>query len=511
MFKFKKITDINGLDTNNINNAMQNSYAWCMAELGDYIYVGTSRNMFLNASKAFGYTENNNLQAVPSIPSSSIDNSPEIWRYKKNSDCNRWERVFKTDKNDTLFGFRAMITHKSHNSCAIYAAATGTHIALYKSADGLHWKKIDTSNLTGKSSRALASLNGKLYIATLESGIGGNIPYLYASPDPETKPFKKVINTESTNFISCLNPMGGIDSLTVFNNKLYLGISTPTGAEIWRSDNCNPQNNRWTLIGDNGFGDSLNSSIMSTGIFKGHLYAAATKKLPLSLFMPFGFDLIRIDKDDKWELVVGGKPILPSHPTKGRRNCSISGFSSGFNSFFNIYGWQIQEYKDNLLITTYDGSGNVKAILDNYINNKDFYIKQLGESNYNNFIKYYTKINTILSKCDYPKGFDIYTSKDGCKFTPVILDGLKNPNNYGGRTLLSTCDNKLYLGTANPQEGLEVWHICYSKCTADYCSNKIITSYYSNLKCINKELRKIYPCLLPSLFKIFSNTTNTTF
>lgn len=499
MFKFKKITDVNGFDTGNMKNAMQNSYAWCMAELGDYIYVGTSRNMFYNASIGFGNTEN-------LYEDKSLDNSPEIWRYKIDGSC-KWQRVFKGRKNDSTVGFRAMITHKTCNSCAIYAATAGEHVQLYKSTDGLHWIEIDTSDIVGKSSRALASLNGKLYMATLESGIGGNTPYLYSSPDPETEPFKMVIDTKNKNFVSCLNPMGGIDSLSVFNNKLYVGISTETGAEIWRSDNCNPRNNHWTLIADKGFGDSLNKNVMSTGVFKDKLYVAVTKMFPLVLFLPMGFDLISIDKNDKWELVVGGKPVVLSCPAKGKRNCSTSGYSSGFNSFFNIYGWQIAEYKDNLVLTTYDGSTNIKKILEQYINNKDFYIEKIGTSDYKKLVKYYTKINCLLNEYDYPKGFDIYTSKDGCRFSPVILDGLNNPYNYGGRTLLVTCNNKLFLGTANPYEGCEVWQGCYKK-YAGYCSNKIINSYFANLECLNKELLKIYPKLLPILYKVLGTNTN---
>lgn len=496
MFRFKKITSTNGFDTKNIENAKQNSYAWCMTELGDYIYVGTSRNMLYNSSRAFG-----NSQSQANIPSSFItgdDNSPEIWRYKKD-DTREWQKVFKTDASDKIFGFRAMITHKTSNSSAIYTASAGEKVSLYKSIDGLHWIKIDTSNVNGTSSRALASLNGKLYMATLESGIGGKTPYLYVSSDPEINSFKLVIDENKKNFIPFLNPMGGIDSLSVFNNKLYVGISTPTGAEIWRSETCNPKNNKWILISDRGFGDSLNTNIMSTCIFKDNLYVSVTKQLPLSLFLPLGFDLIKIDKDDNWDTIVGGKPIVPSYPTKGKRSTSISSYSSGFNNFFNIYGWQIAQYKDNLIITTYDGSTNIKTILEGFIYNKDFYINQIGSSDYCKLINCYNKINNLLSKYSYPKGFDIYSSKDGCEFTPVILNGLNNPNNYGGRTLYATSDNKLYLGTANPYDGLEVWKV-YCKDYSNSCSNNDINSYYSNLKLINNELIKIYPSILPILY-----------
>ena len=155
--------------------------------------------------------------------------------------------------------------------------------------------------------------------------------------------------------------------MQVFKNRLYLGIATENGCEIWKSDNKCPETNDWTLVADKGFGDSANKNIMSTGIFKNHLYIAVTKLMPFSLYAPLGFDLIRIDKNDNWEVVVGGKPLMPSYPITGKRNKSISGLNSGFNNFFNVYGWQIKEFNNNLIITTFDDSTNIKTIYDNIV------------------------------------------------------------------------------------------------------------------------------------------------
>lgn len=496
MFTFKQITETNGIDINNLKNSRQNSYAWSMAELGNYIYVGTSRNMISSLTTAF--TESPNL--APSLVTGS-DNNAEIWRYKKDGSC-PWEKVFKASSKDKIYGFRAMITHKSNNSCAIYAASMGEKVYVFKSTDGVHWKKINTSNVSGRSSRAFASFNGKLYMATLEEGIGGNVPYLYSSKDPEFELFKLVINPKSKGFIPNNNPIGGIDDLSVFNNRLYLSIGNSDGAEVWRSNNCNPKNNDWTLVAYKGFGDALNTNIMSTGVFKDHLYVAVTKRFPLSLFVPLSFDLIRIDKNDCWEIVVGGKPIIPSCPSTGVRNKSLSGFNSGFNNFFNVYGWQIKEFKGNLVITTYDSSTNIRTFITGFEYNKEDYIKNFGYENYNRLLNSYKKIYKLLCKYNYPKGFDIYTSKDGLNFSPVILDGLNDPNNYGGRTLLVSSENKLYVGTANPFLGLEVWEADYNN-SNKYCSNNEIHEYFSNLKKLNKELLALYPELMDVLQRTF--------
>lgn len=494
MFTFKQLTKTNGFDTNNLDNAVQNSYAWSMTELGDYIYVGTARNLITSISGS------GSLQATAPTPPSLVtghDNNAEIWRYKKDDTC-PWQKVFETNPYDESYGFRAMITHKSEYSCAIYAATMGKNINLFKSTDGIHWLKLDTSNLDGTSSRALASFNGRLYVATLDEGIGGNTPYLYSSSDPEYEPFLSVINTNSSKFIESKNPIGGIDNLIVFNNELYVGIETDTGCEVWRSNNSHPSTNNWTLVADKGFGDAANKNIMSSGIFKDSLYIAVTKLLPLSLFVPFGFDLVRIDKYDNWQLVVGGNPLIPSTPDTGTRNKSISGFSSGFNNCFNVYGWQIKEFKNHLIVTTYDESTNIKTLYNGISYNKESYIKAIGRENYLTIIESYAEILQLLRKYKYPRGFDIYTSKDGCHFRPDILSGLNNPRNYGGRTLHVSCEDKLYLGTANPFCGCEVWK-ADSITPKSRCSKEKLISYFNKLNNLNNELQKIYPALIDAL------------
>ena len=497
MLTYKKLTEINGFDTNNPKNAVQNSYAWSMAEFGNYIYVGTSRNMFSSMSGSFG-----NSAPPPSLIT-GYDNTAEIWRYKKNG-TKPWQKVFKTNPSDKSYGFRIMTTHKTNHCNAIYAATMGEKVHVFKSTDGINWMKLYTSNLIGSSSRAMVSFNGRLYIATLEEGIGGTSPHLYSSVDPEYEPFQETINTNIHHFIPNKNPSGSIDDMQVFNDKLYLCISTENGCEIWCSDNKYPETNDWTLVADKGFGDYANKNVMSTGVFKNHLYIAVTKLIPISLYAPLGFDLIRIDKNNKWEVVVGGKPLIPSSPVTGRRTKSISGFNSGFNNFFNVYGWQIKEFNDNLVITTFNNSTNIHIFYDNIVYNKESYIKNNGLDSYSKVTESYSKILFLLKKYKYPKGFDIYTSKDGCTFHPSILNGLNDKYNYGGRTLIVSNENKMYLGTANPYNGCEVWEADYIN-SNNNCSCNRVNSYYNNLGMLNHELLKIYPVLFSGLQNMFDS------
>ncbi|WP_294378570.1 hypothetical protein [uncultured Clostridium sp.] len=503
MLTYKKIIEVNGFDKYNIKNARQNSYAWSMVEFEDYIYVGTSRNMFSSMANSFS-----NIGIPPSLKTGT-DNNAEIWRYKKDGTCSSWERVFKTAPADKSYGFRIMTVHKSKNKKAIYAATMGEKVSMFKSIDGVHWLKLCTPDLSGTSSRAMVSFNGQLYISTLKNGLGGNAPSLYSSPDPQYEPFKPVISSDdkyNALFNKNKNPHNGIDDMCVFNDRLYLGVNSDNGCEIWRSDNQKPGMNDWTLISDKGFGDKTNKNIMSFGIFKNHLYAAVSKALPLSLYAPLGFDLIRIDKNDNWQIVVGSDPLAATLPSTGKRNKSISGFKSGFNNFFNVYGWQIKEFKDTLVITTFNDSTNIETIYEGFLYNKENYIKKIGPDNYRKITESYSKILFLMKQYNYTKGFQIYQSHDGTNFSPSILNGLNNPNNYGGRTLIVSSENNMFLGTANPYEGCEIWKVSNENFSC--CSNHTINSYFKNLSNLNKDLICIYPILMEGIQSLFSSFYN---
>ena len=57
-----------------------------------------------------------------------------------------------------------------------------------------------------------------------------------------------------------------------------------------------------------------------------------------------------------------------------------------------------------------------------------------------------------------PAGFDLFVSEDGMNFEPVTVDGFGDPCNYGGRVLVSS-GHGLYVTTANPFNGGQVWRL----------------------------------------------------
>ncbi|MEG1255344.1 hypothetical protein [Clostridium sp.] len=512
MYSFKNITPTNGFDFDNLNNARQNNYAWSMAELDDYIYVGTGRNIPLLVLQSIEGSINppSLLEPTPQ------DNLAEIWRYKKDG-SRPWKRVYKAEIGSGITGFRFMISHRPAGGApCIFAATFGTQVKILKSTNGCNWFEMPYATLEGTSSRTMVVVKGKLYVSTVDDINSSDTPLLYSSKDPEYYPWKDVIDASNPSFDPDKNPKGAITNMAVFNNKLYVATSSSDGAQVWRSEGEEPRLNEWILVVDKGFGDSANKYVLSIGVFKNYLYVSGTKPLPLAWAIPLGCDIIRINKNDNWELVVGGKPLIPSIPSKGSRGESISGLGSGFNNPFNVYAWQIQEYKGELLISTFDDSSNMEVILDTILGNRIAIESLIGVDATKLIIKSYEGVVRILARVRYPIGFDLYVSQNGKTFEPVLKKGLDNPNNYGGRILFVDCENKLYLGTANPFQGCEVWDVKYKEedCC---CNNRMPKVYYSELNAselnelnelnvnelnVSEEIRKHFKFLQENLLEI---------
>lgn len=448
------LTPTNGFDFNHLNNARQNNYAWSLSDLGDYIYVGTGRNILLNVIKS---TIDQDTQIPALIRPDPVDNLAEIWRYRKD-EMLPWERVYKAPAGSGISGFRFMIKHKPFGgSPALYAAAFGTKVQILKTTNGVNWFILPDTILQGTSSRAMVVHKGKLYVATIDEGNPSPTPLLYRSLDPEFYPWEPVIDSSAPGFNLNRNPRGAISNMAVFNNKIYVATANQDGVQVWRTNRAEPKMNEWTLIVDKGFGDTANKYSLSIGVFKDHLYVSGTKQLPLAWFIPMGCDIIRIDKNDKWQLIVGGNPFIPLASAEEQNRRSLSGLGSGFSNPFNVYAWQIQEYQGKLLVSTFDDSSNMEVILDTLLANKAALIDLIGEPVTCLLIEVYKTVVEILREVRYPIGFDLYISEDGVHFNSVFLNGLYNPNNYGGRILYVDSRNKLYIGTANPFQGCEVW------------------------------------------------------
>lgn len=457
----KNLTPLNGFDEEDLNNAKQNNYAWSIGELKDYIYVGTGKNMLLWIVNSF-VERFQDFKMPIAIDVNDYNNTAEIWRYKKDN-TRKWELVYKAQEG--IEGIRYIISVKLNN-CKNALLAVGSSnskknsVKILMTYDGIIWREVQSKNIKGTTSRTMEVYNDTIYLATTVDN--GEESYLYSSTNPEVYGWKTLLDSSVKNFDSSKNPKGSIYNIKFFNNHLYVSTSDKNGVQLWRTEGSEPEINKWVLIADNGFGDRSNSWSLSMGTFKEHLYVSVSKQLPKAYLNPKGADLIRVDKNDNWEIVVGGEPEEPVECSVGVRRKAVSSYESGFSNPLNVYIWQICEYKDSLYLTTFDHGSNLQTVLEILLLNKKILstvIASLGikEKSIEELIGIYKNTLKKLDKEKYQYGFDIFKSKDGINFSPLVLNGLGNNNNYGGRILFVSSENKLYIGTANPYEGCEVW------------------------------------------------------
>ena len=239
MYSFKNTTPTNGFDSNNFNNCRQNNYAWSIAQLGEYIYIGTGRNIVYNIINNISPDSITPLSTTPTV----ANNSPEIWRYKQN-DSISWEKVYTAPKYLQVSGIRFIVSHKPFNGNKyLYASSYGGNLKIFKSTNGVNWFPISDIVLKGTSSRAMISHKGKLYIATIDEMNPTNTPSLYSSVDPEIYPWEDVIDSSNPLYDKSKNPNGSISEMIVFNDKIYVSTNNPNGVQVWRTNDSTPKLN----------------------------------------------------------------------------------------------------------------------------------------------------------------------------------------------------------------------------------------------------------------------------
>ena len=506
MYGFDNLTFTKGFDECNLTNARQNNYAWAISDLNEHIYVATGRNILVNILKSTGVFTKMPLSLQPT----NQDNYGEIWRYRKYHDI-PWQRAFKiseifeSDSCD-LLGFSYMICHRPYNGYgALYAvsASLNNSLVIYKTVSGVDWRPLIDYDQTGQKikgniSRAMISKDGKIYLATVDNLYGENEEtYLYSSEDPEFYPWKlETRSCQYENYDRNKNPRGGITAMVEFNNRIYVGTSTPYGAQVWRTNKEKPCVNDWTLVGCSGFGNEANRHITSMGVFNNSLYVGLAKPIPLAWIFPMGCDIAKIDKCDTWKIVVGSNPI--------KSTCRINEnnsqqFGSGFNNPFNIYASQIKEYEGMLYITTFDNAVNIQATLGLILANIENVKEILGSSLTEKIINIYKHIIYYIEAMRYQFGFNLYTSCDGYKYKLISCNGIARRcgrGRFAGISLYEDLEGDLYLGTANAYQGCEVLKYTGEPYGQEERKGEFaICRCYDYDRCMEEKLYEIYDYL----------------
>jgi hypothetical protein len=426
---FERIS-LNGFDPQD-NELDFNDYAWSMEYFHPddntpaYLYVGTGNDII-------GQVLGGILTTL--IQGETVELSvgqPEIRRYREDVFPYAWETVFDyrdldADPNSRADGFRFLREYRNRSDGVnyLYTAMVADRASVWRSATGepdsweLFWQPDELGSI-----RYFEVHNDLMYIS-----FDGDVP---TNVDAVAKIFvtdgEQVTPVVTDGFGNPDNL--GVVSLASFNDWLYAGTrNRNTGYEVWKLAGPDDQAAPIRVV-EGGGPSPMNEAANAPCVFHGKLYMG-NQLNPLTNLTHVGqaADLIRIYPDDSWETVVGSD--------------SISGYNSGFNHWPNAYIWSMAVHDGWFYVATYDQITPLLNIQELAVR----VVKNLG-----NQARQADLVEQLAQS-----GADLYKTQDGEVWYTVTLDGLGSVGNYGFRTMESVGDC-LYLGTANPFDGLEVW------------------------------------------------------
>ncbi len=420
----------------------QNDYSWTMAWFNGKLYVGTSRNNLCNATivKKSAWVRSVTGCPLDATAYFNLDMRAQIWAFTPGP--NTWQLVYESPMVNQFYnghivrlardaGYRSMAVYTDKNGVtALYVGTTGFNDLAYvlRSVDGVHFDTTGTAGLGVKASsiRALTPFAGHLFMAPIGSGknffANFNRDEVLMSDDPASG---KWTTASYIGFGDQANSQ--IYSMATFNGQLYAAISNNSGFQLWRTDAAGKPPYSWTaVIVEGAFRGADSPTATAMTVFDDKLYvgtAAAT--IGAEGTAAKAAELIEVNPDDSWNLVVGDARQTP----EGFK-APLSGLSAGFGNLYNVYLWKLASYDGWLYAGTYD---------------------------------YSTFKLAAGSAALSTAGFDLWKSPDGVHWQKVSTTGFDNPYNYGVRSMEDTPFG-LFLGTANPFSqapdrlgGTEVW------------------------------------------------------
>ena len=462
-----------------------NSYAHSMAWYEGRLYVGTTRSNLCMLRLQSAYKAAPFYAWPIECPETleeldKFDRCAQIWRY--DPAVKQWEMAFRSPLITGIsgggmvareMGYRSMAVFqgKSDPKPALYAAgwapgtAPGGHIL--RSYDGRTFEAVTRPGILEQAvsaTRSLTSFSGRMFFSptarrvTERTGGQANnagVPLVFESPDPAAQDWAEASEPgfgDSGNL--------GIFSLFADDNRLYAGTFNLAGFQIWASDCLGPAPYRWVKLIDNGAGRGpLNQAVASITSFDGAIYVGSGIQGGgsdrVNKVGPAGAELIRINPDDSWDLIMGDP-----REVDGERREPLSGLRSGFGNFFNGYVWTLASHNGWLYAATFDWS-----VMLRWTNSSEAAPR---------VVRFFNLLDPEIVITN-SSGADLWRSRDGENWMPVTRQGFDNPYNAGIRNLVST-PHGLFAGTANffgprvavrrgsdwvyednPRGGLEVW------------------------------------------------------
>jgi hypothetical protein len=440
-----------------------NSFAHSLAWFNDHIYIGTTRSNFQMAKIQNTFRD----LPLPLWPVEGpddaeglyreLDRRAQIWRYSPKE--RSWEQVFRSplvnsiqDETEEVAretGYRAMLVFQGHTDpdpvlyAATWAVSRSPGALLLRSTDGKEFTPVSPygviEGLPVTATRILIPFKGNLYTSPTGTrgftkkfviNVSGN-PVIYENPDPgdgqgNWTPVCEPGFGEPENL--------GVFMLCPFKDYLYAGTFNNEGFQIWKSKCEGKPPYSWKkIIGKGAYRGPLNQIAATMKVFKGALYiGTAIQNGGNDLnnkIGPAGAELIRINEDDSWDLIIGS-----TRDTPDGKKTPLSSLMAGFGNTFNGYFWSIEEHEGWLYLGTMDSTIWFRYLsTDAYPENVRDVIERVGPEN-------------IVAN---DAGCDLWRSADGENWLPITGVGFDNCYNLGIRNMVST-PHGLFLALANP-------------------------------------------------------------
>jgi hypothetical protein len=477
-----------------------NSYAWSSAWFKGKLYVGTNRDMICYLSVVFGV----DASLITDADCQDPDYRGEIWAYNPENG-GTWERVYQSPMATPASGGSAVPRDQGYRGMIAVVEPDGTE-ALYvggftskevlpvnlparllRSVDGVTFTEVKSSDSqTLKDSsifglRSFTMYNKKLYMtANMDPPqrprlLEADLATLSAESSGETTMDVRQVNSPD------IQPF----ELEVFNNYLYVGtIDTTNGYSVLKTRATGNPPYTFTPVVTHGAwrknrlgkeSYNLNEYVLSMCVFQDRLYIGSGCGLGGYDFEtnvgPASAELIRINKDDTWQLVCGMK-----RTTQDGIKVPLSHLPAGMGNPFTGYFWRMAVHHDWLYVATMDASialrnPDVMSLLDpnKVAPNGDYtQLVQMGlglvgfswpwsSSSSGNDPAIKSLVSRIgESATNLLGGFDLWKTRNGVQWFPVTTTGFGDKFNIGARTMVSTPIG-LFIGTANPYYGAQVW------------------------------------------------------
>jgi len=434
-----------------------NAYPHSMTWFQDSLYVGTTRANLANRGKQVARTSPERVGEIwpVKMPNNYFDNDlrAQIWRYHPPSDI--WSKVFISpvvkgiDGYDVPIsvGFRCMTSFQGSSDAApaLYIPTWGSHqtpaTLMLRSVDGSAFEVVSEPGLgvpdpKPRGLRGLVSFKGHLFASSvvgqsrLEPNIAGFM-LIYVSSDPARGNWR----------LACEPHFGNPNNLSVFdmapfNGYLYAGtLNINEGFQIWKTDADGEPPFTWKKVLTHGaYRGKLNQIAMTLIPFKDHLYVGSAIQNCSFDFSnkvgPAPPEVLRINPDDSWELIVGEPRITPDG-----LKVPLSGLGPGFGNHFSGYLWSMCEHEGWLYAAT-----AVWAVFLRYAGREKSWPKELRS------IFTRENVERILLRFG---GCDLWRTRDGYHWIPVTQNGFENCFNIGFRNMVSS-PYGLFVGAANP-------------------------------------------------------------